>query len=71
MLAQGFPAMHTVYALKAAEYQHISTGVKPEIYADTQQVVCALKADVVVLVSVQPLHRPTAVLEPMDFVLHA
>jgi hypothetical protein len=71
VLAQEFPAMHTVYVLKDAEYQHISTGVRPEIYADTQQVACALKAAVAALASVQQLRQPIAVLEPMDFVLHA
>ena len=71
MLAQEFPAMHTVYVLKDAEYQHILTGAKPETYADTLQVVCALRAAEAALVSVQLHHQPTAVLEPTDFVLHA
>ena len=63
--------MHTVYVLKDAEYLHILCGVKPETYAGFLPVVYALKADVAVLVSVLQLHQPTAVLEPMDFVLHA
>jgi hypothetical protein len=63
--------MHTVYVLKDAEYQHTSTGVKPETYAVFLPVVCALKAAEAVLVSVLQLHQPTAVLEQMDFVLHA
>ena len=63
--------MHTVYVLKDVEYQHILCGAKPETYADTLQVVCALKAGVAALVSVQLHHQPIAVLELTDFVLHA
>ena len=63
--------MHTVYVLKDVEYLHTLCGAKLETYADTHQVVCALKADVAALVFVQPHHQLTAVLEQMDFVLHA
>jgi hypothetical protein len=71
VLAQECPATHTVYVLKDAEYQHISTGAKLVTYVDTQQVVCALKAAEAALVSVQQLLQPIAVLEPTDFALHA
>jgi hypothetical protein len=71
VLAQECPAMHTVYVLKDAEYQHISCGVKPETYAVFLPAVCALKAAEAALVSDLQLHQATAVLEPMDFVLHA
>ena len=71
MLARVFPAMHTVYVLKDAEYLHILCGARPETYADSQQAACVLKAAVAVQVFVQQLHQLTAVLEPMDFALHA
>jgi hypothetical protein len=71
VLAQVFPAMHTVYVLKDVEYPHISCGAKLETYADTRQAACALKVAVAVPVSVQQLLQPIAVSEPMDFVLHA
>jgi hypothetical protein len=71
VLAQERVVTHTVYVLKDAEYQHISCGARLETCADSLPGACALKAAEAALVFVQQLLQLIAVLEPMDFVLHA
>ena len=62
--------MHTVYVLKDVEYQHILCGAKPETYADTLQVVCALKAGVAAQHSVTHQEQFSAALEQVTFAIH-
>lgn len=62
---QAWPAMHTIFANQGVVYPHTCSGNRLETYADTPAVVCALKVDELVHLSV-PLelaHTAASVLQ--------
>ena len=65
VVAQAWPAMHTIFVSRDAVYPHMCSGSRLETYAGTPAVVCALKAAELVHLSV-PLelaHTAVSVLQ--------
>ena len=67
--AQAWHAMHTTFASQDAVYPHTCSGNRLETYADTPAVVCALKVDELVHLSVPLELVLTAVSVLQDFAI--